>query len=159
MDRLGAVLLGASVRSGRRAHGFRGPRVAGGDPAMSTWRPEGGGPYRVEHVEHVEQAEPLEHTDEWYQRARREEQALWYPDIPPDEAPDARAARRAAYAEAVDATRCNLPPISAGFFDPVSLQQLIPPRRGQVQGPGASPDELDAAAGAQPRQAAKTSVS
>jgi len=70
-----------------------------------------------------------------------------------------RAARRAAYAEAVDATRFNLPPISTGFFDPVSLQQLIPPRRGQVQGPGASLEELDAAAGVLPRQGAKTSVS
>lgn len=61
---------------------------------------------------------------------------LWYPAIPENEAPNERAARRAAYAEAVDATRFNLPVFGTSFLDPSSLEQLIPPRRGQVQGPG-----------------------
>jgi putative peptidoglycan lipid II flippase len=65
---------------------------------------------------------------------------LWYPAIPEDEAPDERAARRAAYAEAVDATRFNLPVFGTSFLDPSAIEQLLPPRRGQVQGPGAQPD-------------------
>ena len=144
---------------------------------MSAWRPEGGDPYRSPdyvteyHAEYQPAAPPLPpgpgssgghyvgHTDEWYQQTRYEEQTLWYPDIPPNEAPEARAMRRAAYVDAVDATRFNLPPISAGFLDPVSLQQLIPPRRGQVQGPATLPGELDVAVEAQPQEAAKSSVS
>jgi putative peptidoglycan lipid II flippase len=99
-------------------------------------------------------------TDEWYRQTRHEEQTLWYAGRSPQEAPEARATRRAAYADVVDATRFNLPPISAGYLDPVSLQQLIPPRRGQVQGPATrGPDEAGAAAEAQPQEAARTSVS
>ncbi len=144
---------------------------------MSAWRPEGGDPhqspgnvaeYRAPYPSDsrrpagpaVPDGYYVEHTDEWYQQVQREDQTLWYPgDIPADEAPEARAVRRAAYAEAVDATRFNLPPISAGFLDPVSLQGLIPPRRGQVQGTGTRPQPPDAAAGAPPREAAATSVS
>ncbi|HEU5429702.1 MAG TPA: lipid II flippase MurJ, partial [Actinocrinis sp.] len=75
-------------------------------------------------------------------RTQPPQQDLWYPAIPEDEAPEERAARRAAYAEAVDATRFNLPVFGTSFFDPASIQQLIPPRRGQVQGPATRPDEL-----------------
>ena len=78
--------------------------------------------------------ELTEHSDEWYRATRYAEQALWYPAIPPDEAPEAREQRRAAYAEAVDATRFNLPLIGPGFLDPASVQQLFPPRRGPIQG-------------------------
>jgi putative peptidoglycan lipid II flippase len=67
---------------------------------------------------------------------------LWYPAIPEDEAPDERAARRAAYAEAVDATRFNLPVFGTSFLDPSSIEQLLPPRRSQVQGPAIQPDNL-----------------
>jgi putative peptidoglycan lipid II flippase len=153
---------------------------------MSVWRPEGGDPQRspdtvAEYADHDGEHRPnsrsqpspddsggpgasahrVGYTDEWYRRARHEEQKLWYPHVPPnDEAPEARAVRRAAYAEAVEATRFNLPPISAGFLDPVSLQQLIPPRRGQVQGPGTRPEEEpDAPVEARPQAAARTSVS
>jgi putative peptidoglycan lipid II flippase len=70
-------------------------------------------------------------------------QDLWYPAIPQDEAPDERAARREAYAEAVDATRFNLPVFGTSFLDPSAVEQLIPPRRGQVQGPATQADELD----------------
>ncbi|MBS2962130.1 murein biosynthesis integral membrane protein MurJ [Actinocrinis puniceicyclus] len=69
-------------------------------------------------------------------------QDLWYPAIPENEAPEDRAARRDAYAEAVDATRFNLPVFGTSFLDPAALQQLIPPRRGNVQGPATRPDEL-----------------
>ncbi|MBR7837358.1 murein biosynthesis integral membrane protein MurJ [Actinospica durhamensis] len=100
------------------------------------------------------------HTDEWYQHTRHEQQTRWYPGILPDEAPEARAERRAAYAEAVEVTSFNLSPISAGFLDPVSLQQLIPPRRGQVQGPAT---RLDGAGGleaeSRPTAAPRTGVS
>ncbi len=65
---------------------------------------------------------------------------LWYPAIPEDEAPDQRAARRNAYAEAVDATRFNLPVFGTSFLDPSAIEQLIPPRRGHVQGPATQPD-------------------
>jgi putative peptidoglycan lipid II flippase len=68
-------------------------------------------------------------------------QDLWYPAIPEDEAPEERAARRAAYAEAVDATRFNLPVFGTSFLDPGALQQLIPPRRSAVQGPATRPYE------------------
>lgn len=81
--------------------------------------------------------ELTEHSDEWYRATRYAEQALWYPAIPPDEAPEAREQRRAAYAEAVDATRFNLPLVGPGFLDPASVQQLFPPRRGPIQGPAA----------------------
>ncbi|HTJ67225.1 MAG TPA: murein biosynthesis integral membrane protein MurJ [Actinospica sp.] len=124
---------------------------------MSGWRPEGGGDrYRgQEYVAEYRSDYPyaqnqgpgssgenyVGQTDEWYQQTRHQTQNLWYPEIPPDEAPEARQARRAAYAEAVDATRFNIPAISAGFLDPTSLQTLIPPRRGQVQGPGTRPEE------------------
>ena len=140
---------------------------------MSAWRPEGGDryqgqdyvtEYRGEYPQGPGPSGPgssgghyVGHTDEWYQQTRYEEQTLWYPEIPPDEAPEARAQRRAAYAEAVDATRFNLPVIGAGFFDPTSLQQLIPPRRGQVQGPATRPEDL--VGEAQPQTAAKASVS
>src|SRR5438445_6475864 len=67
---------------------------------------------------------------------------LWYPAIPEDEAPDERAARRAAYAEAVDATRFNLPVFGTSFLDPSAIEQLLPPRRGHVQGPATQPDAL-----------------
>jgi putative peptidoglycan lipid II flippase len=80
-------------------------------------------------------------TDEWYQQARYAEQDLWYPEIPEDEPAEARQARRNAYVEAIDATRFNIPAIGAGFLDPTGLQQLIPPRRGQVQGPATRPGE------------------
>jgi putative peptidoglycan lipid II flippase len=89
----------------------------------------------------------LGYTDEYYQQSRYAEQDLWYPEIPEDEAPEARQARRNAYAEAIDATRFNIPAISAGFLDPTGLQQLIPPRRGQVQGPATRPGEEAAADG------------
>ncbi len=98
-------------------------------------------------------------TDEWYQATRHAEQDLWYPEIPRDEAPEARAQRRDADAEAVDATRFNIPAIGAGFLDPTSLQQLIPPRRSQVQGPGTLPEETAVQAPATDAAAAKTSVS
>lgn len=138
---------------------------------MTAWRPEGdryqGQEYVTEYradYSHGSPAAPappgagsyIGHTDEWYQQTRYEEQSLWYPDIPPDEAPEARAMRRAAYAEAVEATSFNLPVIGAGFLDPTSLQQLIPPRRGQVQGPATRRQDT---AEAQPQTAAKTSVS
>ena len=139
---------------------------------MSEWRPESDSHrspdrptgYRVENGDGQSPAvnaggDSIGHTDEWYRQTRHEQQALWYPEIPADEAPEARAMRRAAYVEAVEATS-YLPPISAGFLDPVSLQGLIPPRRGQVQGPGAGPDE--AAGGeveAKAPEAARTSVS
>src|SRR6185312_16545707 len=97
-------------------------------------------PYQ--HAHHPEQERGYEpHTDEWYTATRYAEQDLWYPEIPPDEAPEARAQRRAAYAEAVDATRFNLPTFGTAFLDPSSLQQLIPPRRGQVQGPATRPGD------------------
>ena len=126
---------------------------------MSGWRPEGGDRYRGQEymTEYRSEYPPgaagpgpgpgtpggdyVGQTDEWYQQTRQAEQDLWYPEIPPDEAPEARQARRNAYAEAVDATRFNIPAIGAGFLDPTSLQQLIPPRRGQVQGPGTRADE------------------
>jgi putative peptidoglycan lipid II flippase len=81
--------------------------------------------------------ELTEHSDEWYRATRHAEQAMWYPAIPPDEAPEARDQRRAAYADAVDATRFNLPLVGPGFLDPASVQQLFPPRRGPIQGPAA----------------------
>src|SRR5262249_1478982 len=84
-------------------------------------------------------------TDEWYRHTRHEQQALWYPEIPRDEAPEARAVRRAADVEAGEATS-YLPPVSAGSLDPVSLQGLIPPRRSRVQGPAARPDATTGAA-------------
>ena len=141
---------------------------------MSNWRPEGGDrypgneyvtEYRAEYQ--GQQNGPgqsgahfVGQTDEWYQATRHAEQDLWYPEIPPDEAPEARAQRRNAYAEAVDATRFNLPVIGVGFLDPSSLQQLIPPRRGQVQGPGTRPGQETAVqAPATDAAAAKTSVS
>ncbi|HEX4791709.1 MAG TPA: murein biosynthesis integral membrane protein MurJ [Actinospica sp.] len=137
---------------------------------MSAWRPEGDRYQSQDYVtEYRADYTPgnsapgssgghyTGHTDEWYQQTSFDDQNLWYPEIPPDEAPEARAVRRAAYAEAVDATRFNLPVISAGFLDPTSLQQLIPPRRGQVQGPGTRP--TDTAAEAEPQEAAKASVS
>ncbi|MBR7834347.1 murein biosynthesis integral membrane protein MurJ [Actinospica durhamensis] len=101
------------------------------------------------------------HTDEWYTATRYAEQDLWYPEIPQDEAPEARAMRREAYAEAVDATRFNLPVFGTAFLDPTSLQQLIPPRRGQVQGPGTRPGDLTEVGVAveEPQEAAKVSVS
>ena len=88
-------------------------------------------------------------------------QELWYPypaAIPQDETPEERAARREAYADAIDATRFNLPVIGVSGFDPISLEQLIPARTGRVQGPGTLP----APAGAEADAAAKpvaTSVS
>ena len=141
---------------------------------MSNWRPEGGDrypgneyvtEYRAEYQ--GQQNGPgqsgahfVGQTDEWYQATRHAEQDLWYPEIPPDEAPEARAQRRNAYAEAVDATRFNLPVIGVGFLDPSSLQQLIPPRRGQIQGPGTLPGEETAVqAPTTDAAAAKTSVS
>lgn len=140
---------------------------------MSAWRPEGGDRYQGQEyvTEYRSEYAPgpgtsgpggaggeyVGHTDEWYQQTRYEEQTLWYPEIPPDEAPEARAQRRNAYAEAVDATRFNLPVIGAGFLDPTSLQQLIPPRRGQVQGPATRPEDLTGEA--QPQASAKASVS
>jgi putative peptidoglycan lipid II flippase len=118
-------------------------------------------PYQPAHYPEQERGYE-QHTDEWYTATRYAEQDLWYPEIPPDEAPEARAQRRAAYAEAVDATRFNLPAFGTAFLDPTSLQQLIPPRRGQVQGPGTRPGD-EAAIGteveARPQEAAKVSVS
>jgi putative peptidoglycan lipid II flippase len=75
-------------------------------------------------------------------RTQAPRQDLWYPAIPDDEAPDERAARRAAYAEAVDATRFNLPVFGTSFLDPSAIEQLLPPRRSQVQGPALRPDAL-----------------
>jgi putative peptidoglycan lipid II flippase len=106
-------------------------------------------------------------TDEWYRQARYEQQTLWYPEIPPDEAPEALARRRSAYAEAVEAARFNLPPISVGLLDPASVQQLIPPRRGRIQGPATrkpatgATGALEAGAdpGSAPPENAKSSVS
>lgn len=143
---------------------------------MSGWRPEGDRYQGQEYVTEYRSEYPYaqnqspgssgEHftgqTDEWYQQTRYATQDLWYPDIPPDEAPEAKQARRAAYVEAVDATRFNIPAINAGFLDPTSLQTLIPPRRGQVQGPGTRADELaggGVAVETRPAEAAKTSVS
>ncbi|ETA71101.1 murein biosynthesis integral membrane protein MurJ [Actinospica robiniae] len=138
---------------------------------MSGWRPEGESyrspDYATEyHAENTAGQSPavnaggdlIDRTDDWYRQTRHDQQALWYPDIPADEAPEARAIRRAAYAEAVEATS-YLPPISAGFLDPVSLQHLIPPRRGQVQGPGTRPDEVGVSVESKAPAAAKTSVS
>jgi putative peptidoglycan lipid II flippase len=68
---------------------------------------------------------------------------LWYPAIPEDEAPEARAARREAYAEAVDATRYNMPALNTSFLGLSGVEQLIPPRRGRVQGPGTRPGQPD----------------
>jgi putative peptidoglycan lipid II flippase len=119
-------------------------------------------PYQPAHYPQPEYAQYETHTDEWYTATRYAEQELWYPEIPPDEAPEARAVRRAAYAEAVDATRFNLPAFGAAFLDPTSLQQLIPPRRGQVQGPATRPQDataLGTPATAAPQEAAKVSVS
>lgn len=104
------------------------------------------------------------HTDEFYQQTRYAEQDLWYPEIPENEAPEARQARRNAYVEAIDATRFNIPAIGAGFLDPTGLQQLIPPRRGQVQGPATRPADETVVGGpvveAPPTEAAKaTSIS
>jgi putative peptidoglycan lipid II flippase len=66
---------------------------------------------------------------------------LWYPypAIPQDETPEERAARRDAYADAIDATRFNLPVIGVSGFDPIALEQLIPARTGRVQGPATLP--------------------
>jgi putative peptidoglycan lipid II flippase len=148
---------------------------------MSGWRPEGD-PYRgQEYVTEYRSEYPppnqnppqnrgpgssgdyyVGQTDEWYEQTRHETQSLWYPEIPPDEAPEAKQARRAAYAEAVDATRFNLPPISAGFLDSTSLQTLIPPRRGQVQGPGTRPVDETIVGGVPveaPAESARASVS
>jgi putative peptidoglycan lipid II flippase len=76
-------------------------------------------------------------------RTQAPRQDLWYPAIPEDEAPDQKAARRAAYAEAVDATRFNLPVFGTSFLDPSAIEQLLPPRRSQVQGPAIRPDDLN----------------
>jgi putative peptidoglycan lipid II flippase len=150
---------------------------------MSGWRPEGD---RYQGQEYVAEYRPdypqgpgggggrppgpgssgghyVGPTDEWYQQSRYEEQTLWYPDIPSDEASEARQARRNAYVEAIDATRFNIPAIGAGFLDPTSLQQLIPPRRSQVQGPATRPGD-ETLVGlkpveAKPAESAKTSVS
>ena len=65
---------------------------------------------------------------------------LWYPGIPENELPQEREARREAYAEAIDATRFNLP-VFGTSFDTSALEQLIPPRRSRVQGPATRPDE------------------
>ena len=141
---------------------------------MPGWRPEGDANRRPDHVpgqrgqsaagkpaKTDEGADYVGPTDEWYRQTRHEEQTHWYPGASPEaqEPPEARATRRAAYAEAVDATRFNLPVISAGYLDPVSLQQLIPPRRGQVQGPATRPDGSDLASRAQPQESATSSVS
>jgi len=155
---------------------------------MSAWRPEGD-PYRGQEYVAEYRSDPpagpggpggpggqrpgpgssgghyVGPTDEWYQQTRYAEQDLWYPEIPEDEAPEARQARRNAYVEAIDATRFNIPAIGAGFLDPTGLQQLIPPRRGQVQGPGTRPADETVVGGpivveAPPAEAAKaTSVS
>ena len=69
---------------------------------------------------------------------------LWYPGIPEEnELPEERHARREAYAEAIDATRFNIPVFGTGF-NPLNLEQLIPPRRSRVQGPATRPGELEA---------------
>ena len=75
-------------------------------------------------------------------RTQAPRQDLWYPAIPQDEAPAERAARRDAYADAVDATRFNLPVFGTSFLDPSAIEQLLPPRRTQVQGPALQPDNL-----------------
>jgi putative peptidoglycan lipid II flippase len=66
---------------------------------------------------------------------------LWYPAGSDPGSPGdsgGYAARRAAYVDAVDATRFDMPVIpTTAFIDPRSLERLIPPRRGRVQGPGA----------------------
>ena len=133
---------------------------------MSGWRPEGERYRGQEYVAEYRSEYPpgqgapghgqapgpgssgghfVGYTDEWYTQTRHAEQELWYPEIPEDEAPEAQQARRNAYVEAIDATRFNIPAIGAGFLDPTGLQQLIPPRRGQVQGPATRPgDETDA---------------
>lgn len=78
---------------------------------------------------------------------------LWYPYpavIPEDETPEELAARRADYAEAIDATRFNLPVIGVATFDPTSIEALIPPRTGRVQGPAARRPRRPVPEGAQP---------
>ncbi len=75
-------------------------------------------------------------------RTQAPRQDLWYPAIPEDEAPAERAARREAYAQAIDATRFNLPVFGTSFLDPSAIEQLLPPRRSQVQGPAIRPDAL-----------------
>lgn len=65
---------------------------------------------------------------------------LWYPGIPDDELPEEREARREAYAEAIDATRFNIP-VFGTAFNATALEQLIPPRRSRVQGPATRPGE------------------
>lgn len=75
-------------------------------------------------------------------RTQAPRQDLWYPSIPEDEAPAERAARREAYAEAIDATRFNLPVFGTSFLDPSAIEQLLPPRRSHVQGPAIRPDAL-----------------
>jgi len=75
-------------------------------------------------------------------RTQSPRQDLWYPAIPEDEAPAERAARRDAYADAVDATRFNLPVFGTSFLDPSAIEQLLPPRRSHVQGPALQPDGL-----------------
>ena len=127
---------------------------------MSAWQPEDG---RRSHPERPNEhrvegeAGPTGFSDDWYQAARRAEQALWYPEVAPDEAPEARAQRRAAYADAVDATRFNLPLVGPGFLDPAAVQQLFPPRRGAIQGPAARSAQPTGAA--QATEQAGTSVS
>jgi putative peptidoglycan lipid II flippase len=93
---------------------------------------------------------------------------LWYPGIPDNELPEERAARREAYADAVDATRFNLP-VFGTSFDTSALEQLIPPRRSRVQGPATRPGERTLLPGgvewgeplqeAEPAQATGTSTS
>jgi putative peptidoglycan lipid II flippase len=65
---------------------------------------------------------------------------LWYPGIPDDEQPEERAARRDAYADAIDATRFDIP-VFGTAFNPAALELLIPPRRSRVQGPATRPGE------------------
>ena len=147
-----------------RPHGHPpqlGQGGSGGSAGPEVEDPEGPeGPGGLGTLQGGPESEFAGQTDEWYQHTRHEQQTRWYPGILPDEAPEARAARRAAYAEAVEVTSFNLSPISAGFLDPVSLQQLIPPRRGQVQGPATRLDgAADLEAEARPREAPSAGAS
>ena len=96
---------------------------------------------------------------------RREELNLWYPETMPDEASEVTAVHRAHYARALDATLLNMTTIGGVLLDPTAIEQLIPPRRGEVQGPAARPAEpaVEATVEVEPADAAadaaKTSVS
>src|SRR5438270_916213 len=74
-------------------------------------------------------------------RTQPPRQDLWYPAIPEDEAPEERAARRAAYAEAVDATRFNLL-VFGGAVNSIFVPQLVRAMKDDADGGQAFMDRL-----------------